>query len=75
MLDIGASFDRIDTMDNFKNSVAAITGDEGMAGQALANLQEITAGTPYGMDTAANAAQGFIAQGMETGAATEQVRV
>ncbi len=75
VLDIGASFDRIDTMDNFKNSVAAITGDEGMAGQALANLQEITAGTPYGMDTAANAAQGFIAQGMETGAATEQVRV
>ncbi len=75
VLDIGASFDRIDTMDNFKNSVAAITGDEGMAGQALANLQEITAGTPYGMDTAANAAQGFIAQGMGTGAATEQVRV
>ncbi len=75
VLDIGASFDRIDTMDNFKNSVAAITGDEGMAGQALANLQDITAGTPYGMDTAANAAQGFIAQGMGTGAATEQVRV
>ncbi len=75
VIDIGASFDRIDTMDNFKNSVAAITGDEGMAGQALANLQEITAGTPYGMDTAANAAQGFIAQGMGTGAATEQVRV
>ncbi len=74
VLDIGASFDRIDTMDNFKNSVAAITGDEGMAGQALANLQDITAGTPYGMDTA-NAAQGFIAQGMGTGAATEQVRV
>lgn len=75
VLDIGASFDRIDTMDNFKNSVAAITGDEEMAGQALTNLQEITAGTPYGMDTAANAAQGFIAQGMGTGAATEQVRV
>lgn len=75
VLDIGAAFDRVDTMSSFKNNVAAITGDEEMAGQVLANLQDITAGTPYGTDVAANAAQGLMMQGMGAGAATEQVRV
>lgn len=75
VMDISGAFGRIDAMNQFKNTVSAMTGDSAMADAALEKLKDATSGTAYGMDVAGKAAQGFLAKGMGLGAATEQVRV
>lgn len=70
---VGNAFARLDTMDQFKRSITAITGETSAADRALDTLKTTTKGTAYGLDSAAKATQGFVTRGMEIGGATKSV--
>lgn len=72
---ISSAFARIDTMDQFQQSITRMTGDSKAAEKALDSLKGITKGTAYGMDVAAKATQNFVTRGMGVKDATKSVGV
>lgn len=69
------AFSRIDTMEQFRRTMGAITGNTKAAETALEELKTITRGTAYGLDTAAKATQDFVTRGMSIGDATKRVGI
>ena len=57
---VGRAFDRLDTMDDFKESMQLMTGDADAAQQAIDRLGDVSRGTAYGLDVMASATQGFV---------------
>lgn len=53
------AFTRMDAMQNFDRAMTRITGSSEDAKKALAEVNKIVLDTPYGLDTAARAVQGF----------------
>lgn len=75
VMNMDGAFDRIDTMNDFQQTIEIMTGSADMANAALAKLKDTTLGTAYGLDVAASATQGFMTRGMSLGTAAEQVRI
>jgi len=75
IVDLNAAFSRMDTMNNYKRTMEAITGDAGIAKASLDELKSHVLGTAYGLDVAAKSTQGFVTRGMDIGNATNQVRI
>lgn len=70
---IGAAMNRMDTMTNFDRTMTAITGSSDAAQASLNELKNITKGTAYGLDVAAQATQNFVTRGMGIATATKEV--
>lgn len=74
---VADSFDRamgrIDTMEQFKRVMDAMTGSTKATAEALQKTTDIVTGTAYGLDVAARSVQNFVARGMEVDSATETV--
>lgn len=64
------AFDRIDTMEQFKNVMQVMTGSTEKANAALQATKDIVTGTAFGLDVAAGAVQGFVTGGMKVEDAT-----
>lgn len=67
---ISSAFDRIDTMEQFRNVMEVMTGSTVEANKALETTRDIVKGTAFGLDTAAGAVQGFVTGGMKVEDAT-----
>lgn len=64
---IQSAFNRADTMQTFEKAMTRITGSADEAGKAVAQVTDIVMGTPYGLDVAAKAVQGFANSNIEVG--------
>ena len=73
--DMSGAFNRMDTMSRFSKTATIMTGDAKMANAALQELKDITLGTAYGLDVAAQETQGLMTRGMDIGNAVDQVRI
>lgn len=71
---IDSALNRMDTMKNYSRTMNAITGSSEVAEASLAKLKDMTKGTAYGLDVAANSVQNFVTRGMGTGDAVNQVK-
>ncbi len=69
-----SALNRMDTMKNYSRTMNAITGSSEVAEASLAKLKDMTKGTAYGLDVAANSVQNFVTRGMGTGDAVNQVK-
>ncbi|MCG3089129.1 tape measure protein [Sporosarcina cyprini] len=67
---LAGAFDRIDTMEQFKNVLEVMTGSAEKANATLEATRDIVKGTAFGLDVAAGAVQGFVTGGMEVEDAT-----
>lgn len=56
---VSSAFARADTMYTFERAMTRISGSSEEAGKILQSVNEIVKGTPYGLDIAAKAVQGF----------------
>lgn len=65
---------RIDTMDQFSRVMTTVTGSASATSAALAETNEIVAGTAYGLNYAAQAVQNFTSRGMAIEQSTDTVR-
>jgi len=68
------AFDRMDTMDRFNRTITTMTGSTDIAKDGLKDLTGIVTGTAYGLNDAAQAAQNFVARGMDMKSATKSVK-
>lgn len=68
---IDAAMGRLDTMDQFRRVMTTMTGSVGSANAALAETNDIVAGTAYGLDTASKGVQAFVNSGMQVQRATD----
>lgn len=71
---LDSALNRMDTMKNYSRTMNAITGSSEVAEASLAKLKDMTKGTAYGLDVAANSVQNFVTRGMGTGDAVNQVK-
>lgn len=71
---LDSALNRMDTMKNYSRTMNAITGSSEVAEASLAKLKDMTKGTAYGLDVAANSVQNFVTRGMGTGDAVSQVK-
>lgn len=71
---LDSALNRMDTMSNYSRTMNAITGSSEVAEASLAKLKDMTKGTAYGLDVAANSVQNFVTRGMGTGDAVNQVK-
>ena len=70
---IGGAIARIDTMEQFDSTMTRITGSSEQADAMLRDLNDTVTGTSFGLDTAAEAAQGFVTSGLKIEEATKYV--
>lgn len=71
---IQSAFNRADTMYAFEKAMTRITGSSAEAGKVLQSVNEIVKGTPYGLDIAAKAVQGFANSNIEIGHSVKYVQ-
>lgn len=71
---LDSALNRMDTMKNYSRTMNVITGSSEVAEASLAKLKDMTKGTAYGLDVAANSVQNFVTRGMGTGDAVNQVK-
>lgn len=70
---VQSAFDRMDTMYAFEKALARITGSSDSAKAALEQVNQVVLGTPYGLDTAARAVQGFANSNISIGDSVKYV--
>lgn len=71
---IQSAFNRADTMYAFEKAMTRITGSSEEAGKVLKSVNEVVKGTPYGLDIAAKAVQGFANSNIEIGHSVKYVQ-
>lgn len=67
------AFKRIDTMEQFRDVMTAITKSTDVANKTLAKTTDIVTGTGYRLDAAALAVQNFVTRGVEVEKATKYI--